>query len=528
MSKRVSFRGPGTGQLPVTCWLIRGLGVGLAAAAVASAAEPPAPGAAPEGQVAKTAFVPGALPLTVPDAILQALQHNRALAVQKLNPDIRRTFEQQARAQFDPSLTVEGTLQRSRSSSGSGSVFAQDKQARATLHELLPFGTQIQLGGGAGLAESSPGSEDQYSTNLSITVTQPLLQGAGLGVNLASLRQAGIDTRYSEYELRGLVQTLVADTEGAYWDLYLARRQVAITHDSLDLATRQLEDTRERIRLGKLAGSELAAAEAEAALRREDVINAESSAAVRRLALVRLLSPPGARLWYTDFRLLDAPGTPVLPPGDLDTYLSAARLMRPELNQARLQIQRNELELVKTRNGLLPRLDLFVSYGKTGYAASFGDARRDLNGQNYDLSAGVTIEIPLGNRAARAQNTRATFSREQAGLALENLTQLAEMDVQTAYLEVQRTSEQVGATAATRRLQEEKLRNETEKFRVGKSTTLLVGQAQRDLLVSQISEAVVAVNYLKACTELRRQDGSLLEFRGIDCAGKTPVILPGE
>ena len=521
-----------TGKMPATGRLVRGLGIGLAAAAVTlAAAEPAAPAAGPEAPAVKTAPVPGALALTVADAILQALRHNRALAVQQLNPDIKRTFEQQERARFDPDLTIEASIARSRSSNGStagGSVFTRQKQAQVSLQELLPLGTQIQLGGSAELVDSSPGSGNQYTTNLNVSVTQPLLRGAGLGVNLANLRQAGIDTRFSEYELRGLVLSLVADTEGAYWDLHLARRQAGITHDSLELATRQQEDTRERIRVGKLAGSELAAAEAEVALRREDVINAENSAAVSRLALVRLLSPRGARLWDTDFNLLDTPGTPSLPPGDLDAHLSKARLMRPELNQARLQFERDELELVKTRNGLLPRLDLFVTYGKTGYASSFGDARRDLNGPNHDLSAGLTLEIPLGNRAARAQNTRAQFSREQARLAIENLTQLAEMDVQIAYLELQRTDEQVRATAATRRLQEEKLRNETEKFRVGKSTTLLVGQAQRDLLASQISEATAVVNYLKACTELRRQDGSLLEFRGIDCAGKAPVVLPGE
>jgi hypothetical protein len=34
-------------------------------------------------------------------------------------------------------------------------------------------------------------------------------------------------------------------------------------------------------------------------------------------------------------------------------------------------IERDELEIVKTRNGLLPKLDLFVNMGKSGYASSF-------------------------------------------------------------------------------------------------------------------------------------------------------------
>jgi outer membrane protein TolC len=77
----------------------------------------------------------------------------------------------------------------------------------------------------------------------------------------------------------------------------------------------------------------------------------------------------------------------------------------------------------------------------------------------------------------------------------------------------------------TRRFNEEKLRNETEKLRVGKSTNFLVAQAQRDLLVSRIAEVEALVNYLKALVDLYRQDGSLLERRGISAPGREPVDL---
>jgi hypothetical protein len=73
-----------------------------------------------------------------------------------------------------------------------------------------------------------------------------------------------------------------------------------------------------------------------------------------------------------------------------------------------------------------------------------------------------------------------------------------EVDVRTAYIEVDRTKQQIAATSVTRRFNEEKLRTETEKLRVGKSTSFLVAQAQRDLLVSRIAEVQALANYLKA------------------------------
>ena len=65
-------------------------------------------------------------------------------------------------------------------------------------------------------------------------------------------------------------------------------------------------------------------------------------------------------------------------------------------------------------------------------------------------------------------------------------------------------------------------RIETEKFRVGLSTNLFVAQTQRDLLSSRINE-VQAVNYLKALINFYRQEGSLLERRGIDAPGRDSI-----
>jgi len=136
---------------------------------------------------------------------------------------------------------------------------------------------------------------------------------------------------------------------------------------------------------------------------------------------------------------------------------------------------------------------------------------------------GLNFERPIRNRSAKAQHRRSLLQESQAEKTLENLSQLIELDVRNAYIEVNRTREQIAASAATRKFQEEKLRIETEKFRVGRSTNLLVAQAQRDLLVNRIAEVNTVVNYLKALTSFYRMEGSLLERRGIAAPGRKPV-----
>jgi outer membrane protein TolC len=327
-----------------------------------------------------------------------------------------------------------------------------------------------------------------------------------------------VDTAYSVSELRGYTESLVAQVEETCWDYLLADRRVAIVERSLAIAEDQLAEVRERIAVGRLAEIEQAAAEAEVALRREALINARSARDAQRLKLLRLVNPPGPAALTRQITITD---TPALPPADTDPvadHVALALRRRPELAQARLLLERGDLELVQTRNGLLPRLDFFISLGATGYAASFGDTLDP--GEGRDLAAGLTLSVPLPRSAARAADRRATLSRRRAEVSIENLTQLVEVDVRAAWIEAGRLREQVAATAATRRLQEEKLRAETEKFRVGKSTAYLVAQAQRDLLQAENDAVSAAAGLIKAHIECYRLEGTLLDRRGITVADR--------
>ena len=484
----------------------------------------------PSASVTEAATAPaeGPLEITVSQAILLALENNRALTVQRLTPSIRATYEEQERARFDPSLGggLSATRERARAESRTTGTMTDTTSSRtgasAGITKFLPTGTELSVG----LTTDRDWSDlysDEHATRLGLTVTQALLRGAGLDVNLANVRQARLDTLSSQYELRGFAEHLVAEVETTYWNYGLAQRQIEIFEQSLALAEQQLSETQERINVGKLAETELAAAQAELALRREALINARSNLATVSLRLLRLLNPPTGALWTREIVLKNLPAVPEVKLDEVESHTAVALRMRPDLNQARLGVQRGDLEVVKTKNGLLPLMDLFISLGKTGYADSFGGSVRDVGGKSYDISAGIGFEFPIGNRDAESRHRRAILTRQQAEEALENLAQLVQLDVRSGYVEVNRALEQIAATAATRRFQEEKLRAETEKFRVGKSTSLLVAQTQRDLVASQISEIQAIVNYLNSLVDLFRLEGSLLERRGISAPGREPV-----
>jgi outer membrane protein TolC len=491
---------------------------------------PLAPTAQPAEVVART-LPPGPLKVTVSEAILLCLENNRALVVQRLNPSIQQTFEDQERAVFDPVMNAEVSAGRvqgerlARSGSQTEDFTNDDAEGIISLEQYFPTGTTVALEADTLMNDSSLYDEGFYESRLGMTVTQALLQGYGTEVNLAQLRQARLETRMSEYELRGFTESLVAEVESTYWDYALARRQIEIVEESLKVVRQQLNETEELIAVGRLAKAELAAVQAEVAAQEQALIEARANEASIHLQLLRLLNPSGPEIWQREVDLIHQPTLPEIKLEDVEQHVAVSMRLRPILNEARLEILRGELELVKTQNGLLPLMDLFITLGKSGYANSFGESIRNINRDNYDALAGVRFEYPIFNRDAKALHQRALLTREQAQDALANLSQLVEVDVRTAYIEVNRAKQQIAASSVTRMFNEEKLRTETEKLRVGKSTSFLVAQAQRDLLVSRIAEVQVLANYLKALIDLYRQDGSLLERRGISAPGREPVQL---
>jgi len=473
-----------------------------------------------------TAGTADTLYLTVQEAVLTGLQNNPTVTIQRLEPLVTNTYIREQRATFDPSIS----LSAERNLSKSQRRIAKDKKpmelqvrdytAGFTITDYLPSGTTIDISTGLSGSEIPSLYEDQYTGTIGLTVTQSLLNGLSPRANLANLRQAQLDVDISRAELKGVAESVVAEVEKGYWTLYLAGQGVEIQNQSLDLALQQLAESQERVRVGKLPELELAAVEAEVAARRSALINSQSQYEQARLNLLYVLNPKTENVWLKTPRLLDKPFLPTDTLDALTIHEQIALQYRPDLQQARLALKKGELDIVKTKNGLLPKLDVFITLGTTAYSQTFRDALPDVNSPYYSIRGGINFSQPVPNRQASAQLARARFSHEQQKIAVENMQKLVHRDVRSAYTEVQRARQQIEATRVTRELQQKKLAAEIEKFRVGKSTNILVLQAQRDFTASQLDEAGVMIGYLNALVDLYQVEGSLLERRGISTLGE--------
>lgn len=460
------------------------------------------------------------LALTIPDAIFIALDKNPTVTIQRLAPKISASLADEERAAFDPMLTGSYNKSESKSQRFLGSrpepfeLTTYRDQYAAQLSETLPTGTTIAVNSSFASTTSSIYT-DQYIGSMGVTFSQALLQGFGFGANLASLRSARLDVEMSKAELRGVAEQVVADVETAYWTLYLTGQEIQIQQASMALAHQQLAESLERVAVGKLPELELAAVHAEVSTRNELLLDVQSRYEQARLRFIYLVNPERANNWTILPRLLDAPILPKDSLGSVDLHEELALKYRPDLQQAALAMRKGDLELSQTRNGLLPRLDLFISFGRTAYAQTYNEGKPDIHSPFYDAAAGLNLEFPVLNRQARARVARARWSREQMQVSVDNMKRLVQWDVRSAYIEVLKTQKMIETTRVTSELQEKKLAAELEKFRVGKSTNYLVLQAQRDFTSSRLDNARSVVAYLNALITLYRMEGTLLERRGI-------------
>ncbi|MCX7044714.1 MAG: TolC family protein [Candidatus Sumerlaeota bacterium] len=465
------------------------------------------------------------LAVTRDGAILTALARNRSLAVQRFGPDISAQSIQEARAAFDPNLLATVSYGRDKTPNsrkafdGLSANVTKTGDATFNVTEFLPTGTEVFLSGGVSRTKTNNQNWSSLG-NWSAGVNQSLLRGFGPDVNLVTLRQAENTAARNQHELRGFVLDIVQQVETAYWELALANATLEIRLFSVSLAQEQLQLNFDLISVGKISKDVIITAEAELASRQADLVDAKAAVRARVIDLVRLLDPDRASQWAVNFDLIDAPEAGRV---DLNPEISAQLAMayKPELAQSRLDLANSDLEIVRTRNGLLPKLDAFGSYGRMRSGDTIGDAIRGMdNGEYNNYQVGMNFEMAPLNRAERARYRRAQFQQSQAEAAIRNFEQLLESQVRQATLEAERQWERIQATQKVVKSRQDELAVEKDRFFVGKATNLDNMIVQRDLIQAQIDEVTARVRYIEAVTRLYFSEGTLLDRRGVGAQTK--------
>jgi outer membrane protein TolC len=205
-------------------------------------------------------------------------------------------------------------------------------------------------------------------------------------------------------------------------------------------------------------------------------------------------------------------------PVDLQDSWTRGMRLRPDLQQARLDLERQGITLKYYRNQMLPQLDVTGSYGFAAsgalqeYSDAFGDISR---GDKPFYAIGGVFSIPLENKAARSRVKQSKLNVQQALLTLKKLEENALVLIDEAAGQLNAAFKQVESSREARIYAEAALEAEQKKLTAGKSTSYLVLQFQRDLTAARSAEIQALSEYNKDRSQLFLQEGTTLERRGI-------------
>lgn len=497
----------------------------------------------------------GNLYLSLQDAIALALENNLDIAIQRYAPRLADAALLSAKAggggvpSLDPTATYnlnwahQTMPQTSSFVSGTSSLVNTATISNFAISQGFVTGTSATLGWNNTFSKNNSTRSDfnpSMSANLSLQVTQHLLQGFGMATNRRNIRIAQNGRKVSDLAFKQQVITTVASVMNLYWDLVSFNEDVKVKLQAVALAQQLRGDNQQQVEIGSLAPIEVVRAEAQLASSRQDLVLSQTRVLQQEANIKNVLSRTGvaspavanAKVIPTDEIKFPA-AEPVEPIQDL---FAKAFASRPELAQTSLQVENSKIGLEGTKSALLPTLDAVGTLQNSGLAGQlstltspfgpstinpyfiggYGTALGQMMRRNFpNYSIGLQLNIPLRNRVAQANMITSQVQLRQQELQQQQQINQVRLDVTNAVIAVQQTRAAHDASVQARIFQEQTLSGEQEKFRLGASTSYLVIQAQKDLASAQSSEVASRSGYTKAKIALDQATGRLLDANGI-------------
>jgi outer membrane protein TolC len=347
-------------------------------------------------------------------------------------------------------------------------------------------------------------------------VTQPLLKDFWLNPTRLNIQVFKNRLQWTELGLRQRIMDVVTRVELNYYDLNFARENVKVQEKALELAQRLLEENKKRVEVGTLAPLDEKQAESEVAARQADLISAQQSLTTQENLLKRLLSDDFAG--WNEVRLVPTESLSAERQFfNLQDSWSKGLTMRPEFLQAKLDVERQGIQVKINRNELYPQLDIKVGGGYSGttpeFSGVFGDISRRDQPSYY---VGGQFSYPLGNRTARNSYNASKAQYEVILLSLKRSEQDIMIGIDEAINVAKASFDRVNANKKAVEFTQAALDAEQKKLENGKSTSFIVLRLQRDLTTARSDEIRALANYKRSLALLAQVEGSTLERRGIN------------
>lgn len=437
------------------------------------------------------------LRLTLEDSLKIALEKNLQIRIATLSREAVKPEIRRAESIFHPSLGVSFTAAGDNPASDLNAVSRSETQlATGFLSQQLPTGGILLLSTDVARDRDKTDTPPTIaSSDLTVSIVQPLLRGGRVYVATRPIRDAESDVRIEEARLRGAVLRVVAATRRAYYNVNLAENVIEVIKTAIKRDEALIEASEALLKAGLVTTRDVISAQVSLTKDSERLVTAEAELESARYALFDVLGLPIG----TEAELLDREVRFEPVPLELEQWIDTAVKERPEVLELEQGLAKSSLNIRVARNSVLPQVDLTGSYSKgqtsTTVARAFG-----LRGDAW--SAGLVFSIPLGNVAARAGLARAEIEHMRLEEQLLQQKRVVELEVRGAEIKLRRSLSRIAALGKI--LEHAKNLNEVakERFARGMATNLDITNAQEDILNAETDLLEAMVDYNTGLAEL--------------------------
>src|SRR5712671_108221 len=519
----------------------------------------------------------GKLELTLQDAVELALENSMDIAVSRYNPwfadtdilqteaggqpfgiagaEVRQSFANVPFLNYDPTITTQISYDdritpvNNPFISGTGLTNLVTGLASHTAQYSNSVTEGFSTGTTATLAWNNTRSSSSSSVNffnpavqsaLVVTLQQQLLNGFGRFINRRNIMIAKNNRKLADYVFEGQAITTVTSTITAYWELVFARANVEVFQQAVATSQRLYGDNKKQLEIGTMAPLDVTRAEAQLALDQQNLIIAQTAKLQDEQILKNAISKDPLTANFINVEVI--PTDKATPPEateapSFEESIKEAFQKRPELLEQQINITNAGIDARATGIALRPTATLFAQYTSQGLAGvssipsttpggpptitqqGFTTAQSQVFQNKFpDYLIGVNVQIPIRNRSAQATNQRSILQLRQIEAQMQQLKNLAVVDVRNTFIALQQGRVQVETASEQRKLQQQTFDAEQKKYQLGASTVYQVILTQRDLVSAQGAELRALANLLEAKAAYERAVGRTLEVNRVSIA----------
>ncbi|HEX9781664.1 MAG TPA: TolC family protein [Opitutaceae bacterium] len=352
--------------------------------------------------------------------------------------------------------------------------------------------TQTDEGRFESLGGQTFGSPDSWSAG--VQVTQSVYSG---GAVQSAIKGSEASREAAAANFEASLQSALLAVKEQYFAVLLARQQVAVQEQAVNLLEEELANARARVDAGSGSPFDRLRAEVALANGRPPLIRARNTLRLAAVELLRAIGLPADD--DTEAKVhgeLSFKGEELT----LEAVIASAHARRPELRQLKEALVAAEYAVSGARAGNRPVVGAFAGYEvqKSQFSDDFGDS---VDGWAAGLQASWDI---FDGKATRGRVAQARARQRQARLSLNEAELSIDAEVRRAFLSYGEALELLTASQQVVAQAEESVRLARSRFDAGAATQLDVLQAQVALTEARTNDALALHDANVALARLRR------------------------